>query len=110
MLDFGEDTQRVANDALRLVSRMDRDWIRTGRRPAGICGACLLIAARMHHYRRSQKEIIQVVKIGEATLRKRYVLHLLIFYFSKSVATSLGIGDGRIFYLDHSSLRLFFPL
>lgn len=72
MLDFGEDTQRVANDALRLVSRMDRDWIRTGRRPAGICGACLLIAARMHHYRRSQREIIQVVKIGESTLRKRY--------------------------------------
>lgn len=44
MLDFGTQTQAVAMDALRLVQRMERDWIQTGRRPAGICGACNLIA------------------------------------------------------------------
>ena len=43
MLEFGEKTQEVALDALRLVQRMDRDWLRTGRRPAGICGACKLL-------------------------------------------------------------------
>ncbi|GJJ68295.1 transcription factor IIIB 90 kDa subunit [Entomortierella parvispora] len=97
MLDFGEDTQRVANDALRLVSRMDRDWIRTGRRPAGICGACLLIAARMHHYRRSQREIIQVVKIGESTLRKR------LDEFAATPSGQLTVSDFRELWLEDAA-------
>eukprot|EP00027_Filamoeba_sp_ATCC50430_P008846 CAMPEP_0168550830 /NCGR_PEP_ID=MMETSP0413-20121227/5851_1 /TAXON_ID=136452 /ORGANISM="Filamoeba nolandi, Strain NC-AS-23-1" /LENGTH=350 /DNA_ID=CAMNT_0008581321 /DNA_START=568 /DNA_END=1620 /DNA_ORIENTATION=+ len=50
---------------------MKRDWIQTGRRPAGICGAGLLIAARLHGFRRTQKEIVQVVRICDVTLRKR---------------------------------------
>ncbi|KAG0227801.1 transcription factor TFIIIB subunit brf1 [Actinomortierella wolfii] len=97
MLDFGEDTHRVAQDALRLVSRMDRDWIRTGRRPSGICGACLLIAARMHHYRRSQKEIIQVVKIGEATLRKR------LDEFAVTPSGQLSVADFREMWLEDAA-------
>ncbi|KAG0287027.1 transcription factor TFIIIB subunit brf1, partial [Dissophora globulifera] len=97
LLDFGEDTQRVANDALRLVSRMDRDWIRTGRRPAGICGACLLIAARMHHYRRSQKEIIQVVRIGESTLRKR------LEEFASTPSGKLTVSDFRELWLEDAA-------
>ncbi|KAG0205838.1 transcription factor TFIIIB subunit brf1 [Mortierella sp. GBA30] len=97
MLDFGEDTQRVANDALRLVSRMDRDWIRTGRRPAGICGACLLIAARMHHYRRSQQEIIQVVKIGESTLRRR------LDEFAATSSGQLTVADFREIWLEDAA-------
>ncbi len=31
----------------------------------------MLLAARLHGFRRSQKEIIYVVKIGDITLRKR---------------------------------------
>ena len=31
----------------------------------------MLLAARLHGFRRSQKEIIHVVKIGDITLRKR---------------------------------------
>lgn len=69
--DFGDYTQRVAQDAVRLVQRMDRDWIRTGRRPAGICGACLLIAARINGFKRSTKEMIYVVKLSEQTIQKR---------------------------------------
>eukprot|EP01052_Picozoa_sp_SAG31_P001888 SAG31_NODE_63_length_28659_cov_23.074685_23_plen_573_part_00 len=56
---------------MRLVGRMSRDWIQTGRRPAGICGACLLIAARMHNFRRTQQQVIKVVHICDATLRNR---------------------------------------
>jgi transcription factor IIIB subunit 2 len=40
LMDFGEETQKVVTDAMRIVQRMDRDWMQTGRRPAGICGAC----------------------------------------------------------------------
>jgi transcription factor IIIB 90 kDa subunit len=70
-LEFGDKTQIVANTALRLVSRMKRDWIQIGRRPSGICGACLLIAARIYGFKRTQKEIIHVVRICDMTLRRR---------------------------------------
>eukprot|EP01047_Picozoa_sp_COSAG01_P069019 COSAG01_NODE_10107_length_2249_cov_2.181395_2_plen_77_part_00 len=32
------DTQRDPLTAVRLAGQMNRDWIQTGRRPAGICG------------------------------------------------------------------------
>jgi transcription factor IIIB subunit 2 len=66
-----DKTHMVAMSALRLVAKMKRDWISIGRRPSGICGACLLIAARMHGFKRSQKEILNIVKICDVTLRKR---------------------------------------
>lgn len=70
-LEFGDKTQQVANTALRVVARMKRDWIQTGRRPAGVCAAGLIIAARMHGFRRTEREVVQVVHICEATLRRR---------------------------------------
>ncbi|KIO26879.1 hypothetical protein M407DRAFT_23824 [Tulasnella calospora MUT 4182] len=71
LLEFGDETPKVAHDAVRLVRRFSADWMNTGRRPAGICGACLLLAARMNNFRRSVQEIVQVVKIADATLVKR---------------------------------------
>lgn len=38
-LQFGAKTQMVVNTALRLVQRMKRDSIHSGRRPSGLCGA-----------------------------------------------------------------------
>lgn len=70
-LEFGERTSQVSNTALRLVARMKRDWIQTGRRPAGVCAAGLIIAARMHGFRRTEGEVVRVVRICEATLKKR---------------------------------------
>uniref|UniRef100_A0A3Q3GLU8 Transcription factor TFIIB cyclin-like domain-containing protein n=1 Tax=Kryptolebias marmoratus TaxID=37003 RepID=A0A3Q3GLU8_KRYMA len=57
--------------ALRLVQRMKRDWMHTGRRPSGLCGAALLVAARLHDFCRTVKEVVNVVKVCESTLRKR---------------------------------------
>lgn len=71
MLEFGEKSHEVSMTALRLLQRMKRDWMHTGRRPSGLCGAALLVAARMHDFRRTIKEVISVVKVCEATLRKR---------------------------------------
>lgn len=70
-LEFGDKTSQVSNTALRLVARMKRDWIQTGRRPAGVCAAGLIIAARMHGFRRTEAEVVRVVRICEATLRRR---------------------------------------
>ncbi|XP_042247378.1 transcription factor IIIB 90 kDa subunit-like isoform X1 [Thunnus maccoyii] len=71
MLEFGVKTHEVSMTALRLVQRMKRDWMHTGRRPSGLCGAALLVAARMHKFRRTVKDVIGVVKVCQATLRKR---------------------------------------
>ncbi|XP_029985031.1 transcription factor IIIB 90 kDa subunit-like [Sphaeramia orbicularis] len=71
MLEFGVKTHEVSMTALRLVQRMKRDWMHTGRRPSGLCGAALLVAARMHKFHRTVKDVISVVKVCQATLRKR---------------------------------------
>ncbi len=38
----------MADTAMQLVASMNRDWMQTGRRPSGICGAALYIAAYIH--------------------------------------------------------------
>lgn len=70
-LEFGSDTMRVANDAVRIVQRFHRDWMTPGRRPAGVCGAALILAARMNDFRRTTREMVYVAKVSEATLQKR---------------------------------------
>jgi transcription factor IIIB subunit 2 len=42
-LDYGDKTPSVVKDANRLAQRMNRDWLQTGRRPAGICAASTFI-------------------------------------------------------------------
>ena len=70
-LEFGEKAHQVTNHALRLVARMKRDWINTGRRPSGVCAAALILSARLHGFKRSNEEVARVVHICEATLIKR---------------------------------------
>ena len=70
-LEFGDKTHEVSMTALRLVSRMKKDWIHFGRRPSGLCGAALLIASRLHEFCRTVTDVIKVVKVHESTLRKR---------------------------------------
>src|SRR5215469_4464995 len=59
-LEFGNYTKLVANDAAVILARMDRDWIITGRQPAALCGACLILAARMNNFRRTVREVVYV--------------------------------------------------
>lgn len=94
MLEFGAETQNVAADATRLIQRMNRDWMVYGRRPSGLCGAALLIAARMNNFRRSIAEIVQVVKIGDTTLKKR------IEEFKMLPSASLSVQDFRSVVLE----------
>lgn len=72
-LEFGEKAHEVSMTAQRLVQRMMKDSIHSGRRPSGLCGAALLIAARMHEYSRTPMDIVRIVKIHESTLRKRLI-------------------------------------
>lgn len=47
-LGVSDKFHAVTNTALRLVAAMKRDWMQTGRRPSGICGAALFISAHIH--------------------------------------------------------------
>lgn len=42
-----------------------------GRRPSGICGAALILAARMNNFRRSIREVVYIVKVADLTIQKR---------------------------------------
>ena len=97
-LELGDKTHLVSMSALRLVQRMKRDWIQTGRRPSGICGAALLIAARVHGFRRTQREVVRIVRICDVTLRKR---------LAEFTQTPLGALTAR--QLESLNLEAFAP-
>jgi transcription factor IIIB 90 kDa subunit len=72
-LEFGENLQQVSMTALRLLQRMKRDWMCHGRRPTGLVGAAILIAARYHGFKRTTNQIVQTVHVCDETIRKRLV-------------------------------------
>lgn len=88
-LAFGEHTAKVCRDAAKIAHRMASDWIYEGRRPAGIAGACLLLAARMNNFRRTHAEIVSVARVGEETIQKR------LNEFKKTTSGTLSVAEFR---------------
>ncbi|KDR24500.1 hypothetical protein L798_10788, partial [Zootermopsis nevadensis] len=86
-LEFGDKTHEVSMTALRLVQRMKRDSIHTGRRPSGLCGAALLMAARLHEFSRTVSDIIKIVKVHESTVKKRLI------EFGETPSSSLTLDE-----------------
>ncbi|KAL1609954.1 transcription factor TFIIIB subunit brf1 [Paraconiothyrium brasiliense] len=70
-LEFDQDSHRVAADACLILKRMSRDWMVQGRNPAGLCGACIILAARMNNFRRTVREVVYVVKVADTTINQR---------------------------------------
>ncbi|KAL7275085.1 transcription factor TFIIIB subunit brf1 [Rhizina undulata] len=95
-LEFGNDQNKVAKDALRLIQRMNRDWIVHGRRPSGICGAALILAARMNNFRRSVKEVVYVVKVADLTIHKR------LAEFKETKSGDLTVEEFRNIWLEQA--------
>ncbi|KAH6678781.1 RNA polymerase III transcription initiation factor B complex component [Plectosphaerella plurivora] len=86
-LEFGSQTEKVAEDAIRLIKSMRKDWIIIGRRPSGICGACLLMAARMNNFRRTVREVVYVVKVTSHTIQER------MKEFNETAASKMSVDD-----------------
>ncbi|KAI4173868.1 MAG: hypothetical protein LQ346_008316, partial [Caloplaca aetnensis] len=95
-MNFGRMKQRIANEAVRIVQRMSRDWMTDGRRPAGICGAALILAARMNNFRRVVREVVYTVKVAEQTILNR--LH----EFSQTASSGLTVEEFRTTDLEHA--------
>ncbi|CAI4906474.1 CPS_HP_G0103490.mRNA.1.CDS.1 [Saccharomyces cerevisiae] len=70
-LDLADKKIKVVKDAVKLAQRMSKDWMFEGRRPAGIAGACILLACRMNNLRRTHTEIVAVSHVAEETLQQR---------------------------------------
>ncbi|GLC54447.1 hypothetical protein PLESTB_000864600 [Pleodorina starrii] len=62
---------KIGNTATRLVQSMKRDWMLTGRRPNGICGAALFLAAHIHGVEKTKRDVISIVHVGWSTVEKR---------------------------------------
>eukprot|EP01083_Nonionella_stella_P156171 505356_1 len=86
-LELGDETRRVALTGVRVVQRMQRDWIHWGRHPSGIFGAALLIAARLHGFHRTPQEVARVVFVTKGTLSKR------VSDFARTPAAALSLEE-----------------
>ncbi|KAF1832398.1 hypothetical protein BDW02DRAFT_571133 [Decorospora gaudefroyi] len=90
-LEFGEDSHRVADDACKVLKRMSRDWMVQGRQPAGLCGACIIIAARMNNFRRTIREVVYVVKVADSTITSR------LYEYKRTQSAALTVNQFREF-------------
>ncbi|KAH9303572.1 hypothetical protein KI387_007976, partial [Taxus chinensis] len=63
----------ISHTALKILASMKRDWMQTGRKPSGLCGAALYISALSNGYRCTKEDIVNIVHICEATLTKRLI-------------------------------------
>lgn len=90
-LEFGASTKLVAEDALKILQRMKRDWMTPGRHPAGLCGAAIILAARMNNFRRTVREVVYVAKIADATIAKR------VEEFRRTKSAALTVDQFRTF-------------
>ena len=88
-LEFGDMTRTVAEDAIKIIRRMKRDWMVTGRHPAGLCGACIILAARMNNFRRSVREVVYIAKVSDMTISAR------IEEFRRTKASTLTVEQFR---------------
>lgn len=84
-LDFEDKTALVATTAMRLLQRMKKDWISTGRRPSGLAAASLLVAARIHEFNRTEED---VAKVGEYHITVTYHKLKLKCFHSKTLCCS----------------------
>ncbi|CCC70454.1 hypothetical protein NCAS_0E03840 [Naumovozyma castellii] len=88
-LELGDKKIKVVKDAVKLAQRMSHDWMFEGRRPAGIAGACILLACRMNNLRRTHSEIVAVSHVAEDTLQQR------LNEFKNTKAGKLSIHEFR---------------
>ena len=59
--------EAVVSTAMLLIAQMKRDWMQTGRRPAGVCAAALWLACHIHQHPISRKEVMKVRACATST-------------------------------------------
>ncbi|KAF7143749.1 hypothetical protein RHSIM_Rhsim05G0035300 [Rhododendron simsii] len=52
------ENRKVTSTALHIIASMKRDWMQTGRKPSGLCGAAVYISALSHGFKCSKLDIV----------------------------------------------------
>jgi len=74
---------------------MNRDWICTGRRPAGLIGACILIYAKLNKLNIDINLISNVMHVCSQTILNR------IEEFSLTLVASMTMEEFELFEESH---------
>ncbi|VVB18396.1 unnamed protein product [Arabis nemorensis] len=82
-----DKAQNVMVTARDIIASMKRDWMQTGRKPSGICGAAIYIAAISHGIMCSRTDIGKIVHMCEATITKRLI------EFANTDAAKLNVDE-----------------
>ena len=93
--NLGKKAYEVEKTAKKILQFMDRDWISYGRRPAGLIGACILIAAKLHKLNIDINLISNVVHVSSQTILNR------IEEFSLTRVASMTKEEFEIFQESH---------
>jgi len=93
--NLGNKAKDVENTALKILQFMKRDWIITGRRPSGLIGACILIAAKLHKLNIDINLISNVVHVCSQTILNR------IEEFSLTRVASMTMEEFEAFKESH---------
>lgn len=86
--------REVLDLSVRLVSRMKKDWILTGRRPNNLCGAAILVASRVYGEEREIGEVARVVHASVSTITKR------LREIAETESADLGIEEFKKEWLE----------
>ncbi|KAF7700656.1 Transcription factor IIIB 60 kDa subunit [Cucumispora dikerogammari] len=89
--------KRIINLSNRLVRRMQRDWIVTGRRPNGVCGAAILVASRVFGDPKDINEVAKVALISVVTIKKR------LEEIKKTESASLTVKDFNEIWIEREA-------
>jgi transcription factor IIIB subunit 2 len=93
--NFGNNSKDIEKTALKILQFMKRDWIATGRRPSGLCGACILISAKLHKFNIDIKILADAIHICPQTIQNR------IDEFSLTKVASMTMEQFQIFKESH---------
>ncbi|KAL2335128.1 hypothetical protein Fmac_016341 [Flemingia macrophylla] len=93
----------VSETALSIIASMKRDWMQTGRKPSGLCGAAIYMAALAHGFKCTKSDILRLVHVCEATLTKRLV------EFENTESASLTIEELNTMAKEHENNPIQIP-
>jgi transcription factor IIIB subunit 2 len=93
--NFGNYSKDIERTALKILQFIKRDWIATGRRPSGLCGACILISAKLHKFNIDIKILADAVHVCPQTIQNR------IEEFSLTKVASMTLEQFQIFKESH---------
>ena len=93
--NLGNKAKKVERTAIKILQFMKRDWITSGRRPSGLCGACILISAKLHKLNIDINNISRVVHVCNQTILNR------IDEFSLTRVASMTMEEFEIFEKSH---------